>query len=277
VPEEPVSRRGLFSLGWPRAAARGSSPGAALDAYAEGRLAAWEAGATALHTALAPLHDVLCERAGAGPDRELLEVDAGEGTLSAAAARRGAVLTACDPSPVLVDAGREQAEDEGLDVLWETAGSDALPFADGAFDAVLSLYGTIWAARPRRTLRELLRVLRPDGALVLAAPAPRSFLAAALELAARPAPPDPAVWGDPEAMRERVAAVAPAATVEAAEVPFALEWPSEAEAWAACRPVFALGPGARDPFARLVSSRSTELSRVSIPERASLIVVRPGA
>jgi hypothetical protein len=41
--------------------------------------------------------------------------------------------------------------------------------------------------------------------------------------------------------------------------------------------VFALGPGARDPFARLVSSRSTELSRVSIPERASLIVVRPGA
>jgi hypothetical protein len=65
--------------------------------------------------------------------------------------------------------------------------------------------------------------------------------------------------------------------VEAAEVPFALEWPSEAEAWAACRPVFALGPGARDPFARLVSSRSTELSRVSIPETASLIVVRPGA
>jgi SAM-dependent methyltransferase len=219
---------------------------------------------------------VLCDVAGAGDERQLLEVDAGEGALAAEAARRGAVVTACDPALLLVEAGREATEDEGLDVLWELAASEALPFADSAFDTVVSRYGTMFAPRPRRTLRELLRVLVPGGLLVLAAPAPRSFLAAATALAGPPPEgiPDPAGWGDPELALERIEAIAPGSEAETRELPFELEWPSEERAWAACSPVLGLTARARDPFASLVSSRSAELSRVSIPERATLIVAR---
>jgi SAM-dependent methyltransferase len=275
VPEEPVSRRGLFSLGWARAPI-GKPARPDLGAYRAARLDAWEAGAAGLHAALAPLTRVLCDVAGAGPRRQLLEVDAGEGALAAEAARRGAVVTACDPALLLVEAGREATEDEGLDVLWELASSEALPFADGAFDAVVSVYGTMFAPRPRRTLRELLRVLVPGGLLVLAAPAPRSFLAAAAALAGPPPEgvPDPAAWGEPELALERIDAVAPGTEAETRELPFDLGWPSEERAWAACAPALALPARARDPFAGLVSSRSAELSRVSIPERASLIVAR---
>jgi SAM-dependent methyltransferase len=275
VPDEPVSRRGLFSLGWARAplprAAR-----AGLEAHRAARLDAWEAGAADLHAALAALVGVLCDVAGAGSERQLLEIDAGKGALAAEAARRGAVVTACDPALLLVEAGREVTEDEGLDVLWELAAGEALPFADGAFDAVVSLYGTMFAPRPRRTLRELLRVLVPGGLLVLAAPAPRSFYAAALALADPPPEgvPDPAGWGDPELALERIAAVAPGTEAETRELPFELEWPSEERAWAACAPGLALPARARDPFAGLVASRSAELSRVRIPERATLIVAR---
>jgi SAM-dependent methyltransferase len=275
VPEDPVSRRGLFSLGWARAPI-GKPAKPDLNPYRAARLDAWEAGAADLHGALAPLTAVLCDVAGAGDERQLLEVDAGEGALAAEAARRGAVVTACDPALLLVEAGREATEDEGLDVLWELAASEALPFADGAFDAVVSRYGTMFAPRPRRTLRELLRVLVPGGLLVLAAPAPRSFLAAATALAGPPSEgiPDPAGWGDPELALERIEAIAPGSEAETRELPFELEWPSEERAWAACSPVLGLPARARDPFAGLVSSRSAELSRVSIPERATLIVAR---
>jgi SAM-dependent methyltransferase len=277
VPDEPVSRRGLFSLGWARTpVGRVSRPD--LGAQRAARLDAWEAGAVELHAAVAPLAGVLCDVAGAGTaaERQLLEVDAGEGALTAEAARRGAIVTACDPSLLLVEAGREATEEEGLDVLWELASSDALPFADGAFDAVVSVYGTMFALRPRRTLRELLRVLVSGGLLVIAAPAPRSFLAAALALAGPPPEgvPAPAGWGDAELALERIAAVAPGTESETRELPFALEWPSEERAWAACSRALALPAHARDPFAGLVSSRSAELSRVSIPEQATLIVAR---
>jgi SAM-dependent methyltransferase len=275
VPEEPVSRRGLFSLGWARAPiAKPAKPD--LDPYRAARLDAWEAGAADLHAALAPLTGVLCDVAAAGSERQLLEVDAAEGALAAEAARRGAIVTACDPALLLVEASRDATQDEGLDVLWECACCEALPFADAAFDAVVSRYGTMFAPRPRRTLRELLRVLVPGGLLVLAAAAPRSFLAAAAALAGPPPEgvPDPAGWGDPELALERIAAIAPGTEAETRELPFELAWPSEERAWAACAPALALPARARDPFAHLVSSRSAELSRVSIPERATLIVAR---
>jgi SAM-dependent methyltransferase len=277
VPDEPVSRRGLFSLGWARAPA-GRPARQDLGAQRAARLDAWEAGAIELHAALAPLIAVLCDVAGAAAELQLLEVDAGAGALAAEAARRGAVVTACDPALVLVEAAREATEGEGLDVLWEVASTDALPFADAAFDAAVSVYGTMFAPRPRRTVRELLRVLAPGGLLVLAAPAPSSFLAAALALAG-PSPegvPAPAGWGDPELALERIAAVAPGTEAETRELPFDLEWPSEERAWAACSRALALPARARDPFAGLVAARSAELSRVSIPERATLIVARRG-
>jgi SAM-dependent methyltransferase len=273
VPGDPLSRRGLFSLDWARAAAPAGPDRAA---YREAQLGRWASGAPALLEALSPLVPVLCDVAGAGEDQELLDAVAGDGSLSAEAAARGAVVTACDPAAELVARGRERTEDAGLDVLWEVAEPDALPFGDGSFDAVAGLIGVALAPRARRTVRELLRVLVPGGLLALAVPAPGSLLADALALARRrpEGVPAPADWGREEIAAARIDAVAPGTEVDTRELPFSLEFASEAQAWAACSLALGLPARARDPFANLVSTRSESLASVRIAERATLILAR---
>lgn len=272
MPDEPLSRRGLLSLTWARGAA--PAPPDLADRTAAQR-ERW-AGAAPLLAALAPLAGVLCDVAAAGPSRRLLDVNAGAGAVSAEAAGRGAVVTACDPVPALVEAGRERTAADGVDVAWALADPEALPFADAAFDAVVSLYGAAFAPHAGRTARELLRVLVPGGLLALAAPAPRSFLAGALGLA-RPRPEgvrSPAAWGREDVALARLEAAAPGTEIETRELPFSLEFASERDAWTACAGPLGLPAGSRDAFANLVSTRSDAVRVVRIAERATLILAR---
>jgi SAM-dependent methyltransferase len=278
MPDEPLSRRGLFSLGWARQPA-GRAPRSAVDPYKADLHARWAAGAGPLLDAWAPLAGALCDVLALEPDFELLDVAAGHGAVSAEAARRGATVTACDPVPALVEAGRVRTEAERLDVLWEVGDPEALPFADWSFDAAVSLYGAAFAPRPRRTVRELLRVLTFDGLLAMAVPASGSFLDATLALAGPPPAGIPAanLWGRDGVARERIEAVAPGTEMETRELPYTLAFASEAAAWDACAGPLGLSDAVREDFADMIVARSQGRGEVRISERALLVLARRGA
>jgi len=266
----PLSRRALFSLGRDRAIASRTDHAALLDL----ERARWEAGAPALLRALEPLAEIACDTAMVAPGDVLLDAGAGDGNVALAAARRGAVVTACDLVPEMVRQGRERAEAERLQVGWDEADVQRLPYPDARFDVAISVLGAALASRPRRTARELVRVLRSSGRLVLAAPAPRSLTGRALRLAVEGAAPAPLEWASPKVVRARVEAAAPGAEVVLRECRFELAFASEAEAWAAYEGPFGLPPSARDAFADAVSASSSAVGSVRIEEPWRLAIVR---
>jgi SAM-dependent methyltransferase len=255
---EQVSRRGLFSLAWARPAPRRPS----LSAYREVVRERWQ-GAGPLLAALEPLYEPLCEAAGSPP--RVLVVAAGDGALPAAAARRGADVTACEHAEALLVDGERRTEE--LDVAWDPSDPEDLPFFGSAFGAVIAGPAAAFAPRPVRMARELLRVLETDGRLVICAPAPRSFLALALELALpHEGVPPPADWGREEVARGRLDTAEPGTEVEVRTAPYELRFESETAAWAACAGPLGLPPDARDAFADLVRRRSSAGPEVRIDD-----------
>src|SRR3954453_9751484 len=95
-----------------------------------------------------PAADAAVEACGLGPGERVLDLAAGNGNVAVAAARAGADVTASDFSPALVAAGRERTAALGLDVQWDEADFEALPYADATFDAAISTFGLMFAARP---------------------------------------------------------------------------------------------------------------------------------
>ncbi len=151
----------------------------------------------------------LCQAIGIHPGERVLDVAAGSGNAALAAARRGARVTATDFVPALLDTAARRAQAEGLDLETQEADAQALPFADGAFDAVLSTFGVMFAPDQSRAAAELLRVCRPGGRIGLTAWTPGSVMAATQAIAARfaPFPPVPGArspieWGTEARVRE---------------------------------------------------------------------------
>lgn len=139
-------------------------------------------------------------RVGAG-DR-VLDVAAGAGNAAIPAARTGASVTAADLTPELFAAGRARAAQQGVEVDWQEADAEALPFEDDAFDIVMSCVGVMFAPRHQRSADELLRVCRPGGTIGLINWTPTGFIGrlfATMKPFAPPPPPgaSPApLWGD---------------------------------------------------------------------------------
>ena len=153
------------------------------------------------------LGTVLVEACGVGPGARVLDVAAGSGNATIPAALTGASVVACDLTPELFDSGREQAARHGVEVEWQEADTEALPFGDGEFDVVLSCVGVMFAPHHQATADELTRVCRPGGTIGLLSWTPEGFLGqmlATMKPYAPPPPPGaqpPPLWGDENHVR----------------------------------------------------------------------------
>src|SRR5579871_5590329 len=143
-------------------------PSAATPDYAaikQRQQATWSAGDYAIiGTTLQIVGERLCEAVDVKAGDRVLDVAAGNGNATLAAARRFATVTSTDYVPALLDRGRRRADAEGFaNVTFEPADLEALPYGDGAFDVVLSTFGVMFAPDHARAASELIRVCVPGG------------------------------------------------------------------------------------------------------------------
>lgn len=142
----------------------------------------------------------LCEAVDLRASDRVLDVAAGNGNASLAAARRFADVTASDYVPELLEKGRRRAEADGLTIATRVADAENLPFADGEFDVVLSTYGVMFTPNQERAAIEMLRVVKPGGRIGLANWTPDGFIGELFRVVGRFVPPPPGVkppaaWG----------------------------------------------------------------------------------
>ena len=163
--------------------------------------ATWASGDFAvIGTTIQIVGESLAEAADVRAGERVLDVAAGNGNATLAAARRFAEVTSTDYVPALLDKGRERARAEGLKVEFKVADAEDLPFADGSFDVALSTYGVMFTPEHRRAARELLRVVRSGGRIGLANWTPDGFIGQLFKVIGRHVPPaaglqSPALWG----------------------------------------------------------------------------------
>ena len=153
------------------------------------------------------LGPVLVEACGVGAGDRVLDVAAGSGNAAIPAALAGASVMASDLTPELFEAGRAEAARRGAQLEWRQADAENLPFADGAFDTVLSCLGVMFAPHHQASADELVRVCRPGGTIGLLSWTPEGFIGqlfATMKPYAPPPPPGaqpPPLWGHEDHLR----------------------------------------------------------------------------
>jgi SAM-dependent methyltransferase len=153
------------------------------------------------------LGTALVEACGVASGDKVLDIAAGTGNAAIPAAQAGADVVACDLTPELLEAGRQQARKQGVELEWREADAEALPFGDGEFDTVMSCVGIMFAPHHEAAAGELLRVCRPGGTVGLINWTPEGFIGqmfAAMKPYAPPPPPGaqpPPLWGKEEHVR----------------------------------------------------------------------------
>jgi SAM-dependent methyltransferase len=168
----------------------------------------WSSGDYAvIGTTLQIVGETLCEAVDVRAGERVLDVAAGNGNAALAAARRFARVTAIDYVPALLDRARARAEAEGTDLDLREADAEALPFADGSFDVIVSTFGVMFAPDQRRAASELLRVCRSGGRIGLACWTPDGFIGQVFRAVGAHVPPpagveSPARWGTEARVRE---------------------------------------------------------------------------
>jgi SAM-dependent methyltransferase len=163
--------------------------------------ATWSSGDYAIvGTTLQIVGEELCEALDLRAGQKVLDVAAGNGNVSLAAARRWCEVVSTDYVPALLERGRARAAAEGLTLDFQQADAEALPFADGAFDAVVSTFGVMFTPDQDRAAAELLRVCKSGGQIGLANWTPDGFIGQVFKTLGRHVPPaaglkSPALWG----------------------------------------------------------------------------------
>jgi ubiquinone/menaquinone biosynthesis C-methylase UbiE len=163
--------------------------------------ATWASGDYAVvGTTLQIVGESLAEAADVCAGERVLDVAAGNGNATLAAARRYADVTSTDYVEALLDKGRERARAEGLAATFQVADAEALPFPDASFDVALSTFGVMFAPDHARTAREMLRVVRPGGRIGLANWTPDGFIGRLFKVIGAHVPPPagvkpPPLWG----------------------------------------------------------------------------------
>ncbi|MEH6437159.1 class I SAM-dependent methyltransferase [Massilia sp. DD77] len=149
----------------------------------------------------------LAESADIHAGERVIDIAAGNGNATLAAARRFARVVSTDYVPALLEKGRQRAAAEGLAVEFREADAEALPFADASFDVALSTFGVMFAPDHARTAGEMLRVVREGGRIALANWTPTGFLGQLFKTIGKHVPPPPGLqspllWGTEEHVRE---------------------------------------------------------------------------
>ena len=181
----PVSNTGLPDL-------------AAVKARQQG---AWSSGDYAVvGTTLQIVGEGLCEALDIRAGQKVLDVAAGNGNVSLAAARRWCDVIATDYVPALLEKARERAAAEGLEIEFRDADAEALPFPNDQFDVVVSTFGVMFTPDQERAAAELVRVCRPGGKIGLANWTPDGFIGQLFKTIGKHLPPpagvkSPAAWG----------------------------------------------------------------------------------
>jgi ubiquinone/menaquinone biosynthesis C-methylase UbiE len=158
-------------------------------------------------TTLSITGELLCEAIDLRAGERVLDVAAGNGNATLAAARRWADVTSTDYVGALLEGGRAKAQAERLSVIFQQADAEDLPFADGSFDVVLSVFGVMFTPNQEQAAAELLRVCRPGGKIGLVNWTPESFIGHVFRTIGKYIPPPagvkpPALWGSEQRVRE---------------------------------------------------------------------------
>ena len=163
--------------------------------------ATWSSGDyTVIGTTLQIGGETLGEAIDQRSNQRVLDVAAGNGNPTRAAARRFADVVSTDYVPALLERGSERASAERLPVLFQQADAEKLPFADASFDVVLSTFGVMFTANQDKAAAELLRVCKPGGKIGLANWTPNGFIGQLFKTLGKHMPPpagvkSPALWG----------------------------------------------------------------------------------
>jgi ubiquinone/menaquinone biosynthesis C-methylase UbiE len=163
--------------------------------------AAWSSGDySVVGVTLQIVGENLCEALDLRSGQRVLDVAAGNGNVSLAAARRFCDVTSSDYVPALLERGKQRAEVEGLAITFREADAEALPFAEASFDIVTSSFGVMFTPNQEQAAAELMRVCRPGGKIGLANWTPESFIGQLFKTIGKHLPPpaglkSPALWG----------------------------------------------------------------------------------
>ena len=173
-------------------------------------------------TTLQIVGEMLCEAVDLRSNQRVLDVAAGNGNATLAAARRFAEVVSTDYVSTLLERGRERAAANRLPVTFREADAEALPFADASFDVILSTFGVMFTPNQEQAANELLRVCRPGGKIGMANWTPEGFIGKLFKIIGKYVPPaadlkSPALWGSkihvvslfgPNPRREKLLALA---------------------------------------------------------------------
>ena len=163
--------------------------------------AAWSSGNYSLiGTTLQIVGENLCEALDLRAGSRVLDVAAGNGNATLAAARRWCDVTSSDYVPALLQAGQRRAEADGYTIRFQEADAENLPFGDASFDVVMSTFGVMFTPNQEKAAAEMARVCRPGGKIGLANWTPDSFIGQLFKTIGRYIPPPagvqpPSLWG----------------------------------------------------------------------------------
>jgi ubiquinone/menaquinone biosynthesis C-methylase UbiE len=185
-----------------------------LAAVKQRQQGAWSSGDYAIvGTTLQIVGEQLCEALDLRPGSKVLDVAAGNGNVTLAAARRWCDVVSTDYVPALLERGRERAAAERLTVQFREADAEALPFGEGSFDVVVSTFGVMFTPDQDKAAGELARVCKPHGKIGLANWTPQGFIGQLFKTLGKHLPPpagvkSPALWGTKARLEEMFGATA---------------------------------------------------------------------
>jgi SAM-dependent methyltransferase len=181
---------------------------------------AWSSGDYAVvGTTLQIVGEELCEALDLRSGQKVLDVAAGNGNVTLAAARRWCEVTSTDYVPALLVRGKVRAEADGMKITFKEADAEALPFADGSFDVVVSTFGVMFTPNQDRAAAELARVCKRGGKIGLANWTPEGFIGQVFKTLGKYLPPpagarSPALWGTEARLKEMFGASSSAIRAE---------------------------------------------------------------